>query len=220
MTVAGSIAIDGPVASGKTAVGRLLARRLGWRFLDTGAMYRAVTWVALQRGADMEDQEALTKLSSELEIRPVASDTGDKLLVDNEDITEHLDSREVEHSVSLVAAASGVRSVLVEQQRDIAQERPIVMVGRDIGTVVLKDAGIKVYLNASVEARARRRYVELQERGSTATYQQVEDDLRRRDTLDSAGVDSPLRPADDAMQIDTENLGIEEVAENILSRRA
>ena len=215
--MAENIAIDGPVASGKTAVGRLIAKRLGWRFLDTGAMYRAVTWVALQLGTKLDDEEALTQLSSELDIRPVASEAGDKLLVDGEDITAYLNRRDVEQNVSLVAAASGVRSVLVERQRDIAQEGPIVMVGRDIGTVVLKDAGIKVYLKASVEARAQRRYLELQQKSSTASYRQVEDDLRRRDTLDSGRVDSPLRPADDALQIDTDNLGIEEVAENILS---
>ena len=180
-------------------------------------MYRAVTWVALQHGTKLDDEEALTQLSSDLDIRPVAGEAGEKLLVNGEDITAYLGSRDVEQSVSLVAAASGVRSVLVERQRGIAQEGPIVMVGRDIGTVVLKDAGIKVYLKASVEARARRRYLEMQQQSSRASYRQVEDDLRRRDTLDSGRVDSPLRPADDALQIDTDNLGIEEVAENILS---
>ena len=212
-----SIAIDGPVASGKTAVGRTVAGRLGWRFLDTGAMYRAVTWAAIQRGIDLEDEKALSELSSDLRIRLIADEAGDRLSVDGQDITDHLRDRDVERGVSLVASVSGVRSAMVNQQRAIAREGPIVMVGRDIGTVVLPEAGAKVFLRASVEVRARRRYLELQRERRVPEYQRLVDDLQRRDKIDSERADSPLRPAEDAVEIDTDVLGIEEVADKVLA---
>lgn len=212
-----SIAIDGPVASGKTAVGRLLARRLGCRFLDTGAMYRAVTLVALERATDLEDGDALTGLATSLDMRLTAGESGDRLVVDGQDVTDRLRDAEVERGVSLVARVPGVRSALVRQQRAIAREGPVVMVGRDIGTVVLPDAGVKVFLRASAEVRARRRYLELAAKGNAPDFRQVMDDLVRRDKIDSARDDSPLRPALDAIQIETDNMGIEEVVEKIIS---
>ena len=212
-----SIAIDGPVASGKTVVGRLLARRLGYRFLDTGTMYRAVTWGAIMRGIDLDDDDSLTRLASTLAMRLIADKGEDRLVVDGEDVTNHLRGQEVERGVSLVAKVSGVRSALVNQQRTIAKEGPIVMVGRDIGTVVLTDAKLKVFLEASVELRARRRVQELEEEGQKPDFQQVVDDLVQRDKIDSERADSPLRPAGDALQIDTDNLEIDEVAAKILS---
>ena len=211
------IAIDGPVASGKTAIGRLLARRLGYRFLDTGLMYRAATWAAIERGIDLEDEESLTGLASALEMRQVADESGERLLVDGQDITHRLRDPQVERGVSPVAKVSGVRSAMVERQRSIAKDGPIVMVGRDIGTVVLPDAGVKVFLKASVEVRARRRFNEMEAEGQSLDYRQVLDDLARRDKIDSERSDSPLLPADDAFQIDTDNLRIDEVAEKILS---
>ena len=212
-----SIAIDGPVASGKTSVGRLLAERLGYRFLDTGIMYRAVTWAAMQRGLDLGDRAALGRLASVLEIRLTSGEGGDRLVVDGLDVTDLLRDHEVERGVSLVAAASGVRSALVEQQRRIAGDGAIVMVGRDIGTVVLHDASAKVFLMASVGVRAHRRHQELRTRGDSIEYQEVVDDLVRRDKIDSERADSPLRAAEDAVQIDTDNLEIEEVVQEILS---
>lgn len=211
------IAIDGPVASGKTVVGRLIAERLGCRFLDTGIMYRAVTLVALNRGVELEDDEALAGLATSLEMRLVPGEAGDRLLVDGEDVTDFLREPEVDRGVSQVSAVSGVRSALVEQQRVIAREGSIVMLGRDIGTVVLPKADVKVFLTASVEVRARRRYRELQENGSDISYDQVASDLERRDRIDSERAASPLRPADDATQIDTDNLDVEEIARRILA---
>ena len=211
------IAIDGPVASGKTVVGRLAAQRLGCRFLDTGIMYRAVTWVALSRGVGLGDDEALAELATSLEMRLVPGEAGDRLLVDGEDVTDFLREPEVDRGVSQVSAVSGVRRALVEQQRAIASEGSIVMLGRDIGTVVLPDADVKVFLKASVEVRARRRYSELQEKGSDISYDQVASDLERRDRIDSERADSPLRPADDAIQIDTDSLSVEDIAERILA---
>ena len=211
------IAIDGPVASGKTAVGWLLAQRLGYRFLDTGKMYRVVTWAALERGLDLEDQQALTSLSAQLEIQLLPGNGEERVLADGQDVTDHLRSADVERRVSLVASVPGVRAVLVDRQRRLAGEGPIVMAGRDIGTMVLPGAGLKVFLTASAEVRARRRLQELRKEGQTPDYRQLVEELMRRDTIDSKRADSPLRPADDAFQIETGDLGVDEVVEAILS---
>ena len=212
-----SIAIDGPVASGKTAVGRLAAGRLGFRFLDTGAMYRAVTWVAIRREIGLEDAEALTRLAGTIEIRLVPSEAGDRLVVDGEDVTDHLRDQDVERAVSQVSAVSGVRTAMVSQQRAVARQGPIVMVGRDIGTVVLPDADVKVFLEASVDVRAKRRYDELRSPGKSPEYQDVVDDLASRDKIDSERADSPLMPASDAVRLDTDDLTVDEVVERILT---
>ena len=157
------IAIDGPVASGKTVVGKELARRIGTSFMDTGAMYRAVTWAAINKKVSPEDTESISKLAFALKIELRHSDSGDRLLVDGEDMTEHLRDAEVDHLVSAVSAVSGVRKALVEQQRHVASQGPIVMVGRDIGTVVLPNAQPKIFLLASAEVRAKRRHREQEE---------------------------------------------------------
>ena len=217
-----AIAIDGPVASGKTAVGTLAAKRLGFRFLDTGVFYRAATLAALERGIDLEDQAALVKVvrNTEIQVAPPPAHPGqaggDRLLVDGRDVTDRLRSPEVESGVSLVAKVSGVRSALVKRQRAVARQGPIVMVGRDIGTVVLPDAPVKVYLTASVEVRARRRSLELQDQDLRADYGQVLDEIIRRDKIDSERADSPLRPAADAVQIETDDLGLEELAQRVV----
>ena len=212
-----SIAIDGPVASGKTAVGRLLAQRLGCRFVDTGAMYRAVTWAALDRGIDLEDEAGLTRLTAGLKLRTIAGTAGGSVTVDGLDITDQLKGPEVERGVSLVAVVSGVRAALVDQQRSMARQGPTVMVGRDIGTVVLPDAKLKVFLSASVEVRARRRHRELMQQCCAPDYQRVVDELVRRDSIDSARADSPLRVPEDAVQIETEGLNVDEVLGRIMS---
>ena len=211
-----SIAIDGPAASGKTAVGRLLARRLGCRFLDTGTMYRAVTWAAAERGIDLHDEDALSTLASALEMRVVSRESGDRLFVDTIDVTDRLRDPEIDRGVSLVARVPGVRSAMVQQQRVIGSDGPIVMVGRDIGTVVLPAARVKVFLSASVEVRSQRRYRELQDLGQTPDYERLVDDLTRRDKIDSERSDSPMKPADDALVIETDSLGVEEVTERVM----
>ncbi len=215
MSELSSIAIDGPVASGKTAVGRVVATRLGIRFLDTGTMYRAVTWVAIQLGTDLDDDDALTAIAESVDMRLVAGDAGDRLIVDGQDITDHIRDRDVERGVSLVSAVSGVRTALVGQQRVVASQGSIVMVGRDIGTVVLPDADVKVFLQASMEVRAKRRYDELRSLGKSPNYQHVTDDLARRDKIDSERADSPLRRAPDAVLLDTDDLTVEEVVRRI-----
>ena len=209
--------MDGPAASGKTAVGWALAERLGWRFLDTGPMYRALTLVALDRQTDLTNEQSLTELANSVEMRLIAGHEGDRLLVDGQDVTDKLREPKIDRAVSLVAQVSGVRSALVKQQKKIAREGRIVMVGRDIGTVVMPKAGIKVFLRASEQVRARRRYLELRSTGRQTDHQSVLDDLLERDRIDSEREDSPLRPAADAYQVDTDNLSVERIVEKILS---
>ena len=179
-------------------------------------MYRAVTWAALSRGLDLEDEDVLAELAWGLDMAVGGGGLDDRLIVDGQDITDDLTDPKVEGSVSVVARVSGVRTALVEQQRDIAATGGIVMVGRDIGTVVVPDAPVKVFLNASVQVRSQRRYLEVKEHGATTDYQLVVDDLERRDKMDRERTDSPLRAAKDAIQMETDDLGVEEVVEKIL----
>ena len=211
-----AIAIDGPAASGKTAVGTELARRLDYRFLDTGGMYRAITLLALEAGIDLQDQAALTELAQHTRMELVGGPSGDRMVVDGRDVTVELRARKVDSSVSRVSAVRGVRIALVQQQREVAEQGPIVMVGRDIGTVVLPDAKVKVYLNASVEVRTRRRVREMNACGRDASYERVLEELRMRDSIDIERFESPLRPAEEALIVDTDDMSVVEIADKVL----
>lgn len=215
MPRASTIAIDGPAASGKSTIGGLLAERLGYLYLDTGAMYRAVTWAALEDGIDIEDEQAVTEMARGLRIditTPVVDDGRQySVSVDGEQVTWQIRDPEVDRHVSSVSAYAGVRKALTEQQRRIARQGRVVMVGRDIGTVVIPDADLKIYLDASLEVRARRRYLEILERGEEADYESILRDMRRRDSIDSHRQVAPLRAAEDAVRVDTNNLSIAEV---------
>ena len=227
------IAIDGPAASGKTVVGRRLARRLGWWFLDTGIMYRAVTWLALERGVSSDDADALGGLAEFVQVKPVSKD-GDSVEVAGRLVGPELRESRVDNNVSNVSRHPAVRRALVEQQRNYAAEvvhglngssppragSGIVMIGRDIGTVVLPDAGLKVYLTASAEERAQRRWREMRNRGQEIELATVQGEVEARDAIDSSRDDSPLRPASDAWQFDTTGLSIEEAVEAILRKVA
>ena len=210
-----TITIDGPAASGKSTIGELLARHLGYLYFDTGVMYRAVTWAALSRDIPIEDEAAVTALAEQLRIDviPPTVDDGRQytVLADGVDVTWAIRTAEVNADVSPVSAYPGVRRALVAQQRRVAEGGRVVMVGRDIGTVVLPDADFKLYLDASVEERAQRRWREVQARGERADYAPVLDSMRRRDEIDSHRAASPLRVADGAVVLDTTDLGIEEV---------
>lgn len=214
------IALDGPAAAGKTTVGRQVGCHLGYPFLDTGAIYRAMTWTALHRGVDLSDEDALSELagSISIDVGPPAPDSIEPctIFVDGEDVTRNLRQPEVEAAVSLVSRVAGVREALVKVQRDLAGRNSVVMAGRDIGTVVLPQAELKVYLDASAEERAHRRFVELSALGMELSEEGVLRDLQRRDRIDSQRSVSPLRPAEEAIVIDTDGLTLEEVVERVL----
>ena len=211
------IAIDGPVAAGKTVVGRALAQRLGFKYLDTGIMYRAITWLALRLSIPIDDEEALGELAKDYPLRLKDRD-GDHVLVGDHQVGPELRDPRVDTSVSLVARVSAVRRALVQQQRLLATEGDIVMIGRDIGTVVLPKADLKVFLRASAESRARRRWHEMSDQGHAVEFQQVLRETMARDEIDTGRDDSPLVPAKDAFVLDTEELGVEEVVDRILQR--
>lgn len=216
------VALDGPVASGKTVVGRLLAERLAYRYLDTGAMYRAVTWLALQKNADLDDAATLGQLAAEAEIaieRPDPADGRDyTVLLEGRDITWEIRSPDVDRNVSRVSAHPPVRRAMVLLQRRVAAAGDIVMVGRDIGTVVLPDADVKIFLTATPEERAHRRAVQTRTSGHPANDADVLADLLERDRIDSNRADSPLKPAPSACIVDTTGWTIDEVVAGLLRR--
>lgn len=209
------VAIDGPAASGKSTLAKRLAEYLGYLYFDTGVMYRAITWVALDRNVALDDEPAVTALADAVTIDVQAATVDDgrdfDVLVEGQDITWDIRRADVEANVSLVSAYPGVRKALSTQQRRVGLRGRVVMVGRDIGTVVLPEAQLKVYLDASVEERARRRYDERVARGDQVSYEEVLDAMRKRDQIDSTRDVAPLRAADDAIVIDSDRLDIESV---------
>ena len=211
-----AVAIDGPVASGKTSVGAGVAKRLDYAFLDTGLMYRAATWKAVHSGVDIQDESGLTRMTESMTITLTPADGADRLIVDGADVTDHLRTAEIDRNVSAVSAVRGVRLALTPHQRRIAENGPTVMVGRDIGTVVLKDARVKVYLDASVRVRAQRRHSEMAASGAPEEFEQVVADTARRDRIDTERAEAPLTAAEDALIVNTDNLTLDEVVEHIV----
>jgi len=215
------IAIDGPAASGKSTIGLRLANALDYIFFDTGVMYRAITWLALERGIDVREENAITALAEEtqIDVEPASKSDGRAcdVLVDGRDITWETRSRSVDENVSIVAAYPGVRKALSRQQRRIGQRGKIVMVGRDIGTVVLPDADLKIYLDATAEERARRRYDEIIARNGKANYDAILKRVIERDRIDSTRNVAPLKAAEDAIVLDSDKLTADEVFEQILA---
>jgi cytidylate kinase len=210
------IAIDGPVAVGKSSVGSLLAKRLGYIFFDTGMIYRAFTWKILKSGISSEDKQKLCKLANTTKFDFVPSKEGAlSLFIDGEDISSKLLYPEIEELVPLIAKVAGVRQAMVLEQRKLAQRGKVVMAGRDIGTVVLPWAELKIFLTASTEERAKRRYKELLKRGENSSLEIVLADLKKRDEMDIHRTISPLKPAEDAIIINTENLSLQQVVDKI-----
>lgn len=215
------IAIDGPAASGKSTLGLRLAHALGYLFFDTGVMYRAVTWLALNRGIDVSEEAAVATLAEKIPIDVAPASTSDgracDVLVEGRDITWETRLPNVEANVSLVSAYRGVRSALSHQQRRIGLRGKIVMVGRDIGTVVLPEADLKIYLDATAQQRATRRYHEILLRGGAAEYEEILAKVIERDRIDSTRDVAPLKAADDAVIIDSDAMDADEVFEKVLA---
>ncbi len=211
------IAIDGPAASGKSTLGQRLANALGYLYFDSGVMYRAVTLVALRQSIPIDNEPAITALAEKMhiDVRPPSVQDGRAydVIVDGQDVTWDIRRPDVEAEVSPVSAYAGVRKALSAQQRRIGMRGSVVMVGRDIGTVVLPDADLKIYLDASVEERARRRYSELLQRGEPADYSPILKAMRRRDRIDSNRKIAPLKPAQDAHLLCSDGLDADQVLE-------
>lgn len=209
------VAIDGPMGSGKGTVARLVARALGFRHVDTGAMYRAVAWKALREGVPLDDLQAVAELARRTRVDLDTEPEGNRVWCDGEDVTDAIRSVQVNAAVRRVAANPGVRSVLTERQRSLAREGGVVVEGRDIGTVVLPDADLKVYLVASLDERARRRWQELRARGEDVSLEAVRELVREDDEAAQTRAVAPLRRAEDAVVVDSTSRSPEEVAEEI-----
>lgn len=209
------IAIDGPAAAGKSTIAKIAAGKLGYTYIDTGAMYRALTHKAIELGIDINDGKKLENLLWETTIELFPGVDGQTVLLDGEDVTDEIRTTDVTNSVSAVATHSGVRKLMVEKQRSLGNKSGIVMDGRDIGTAVLPDAELKIFMTASVEERAGRRHLENSKRGIESSLEQLKAEISERDRTDTERVSSPLRQAEDAILIDTTSMSIDEVAEMI-----
>ena len=215
------IAIDGPAAAGKSTLGLSIATALGYLFFDTGVMYRAITWLALKLDLDLRDEAKVTALAeqTQIEVAPASKSDGRAcdVLIAGRDITWETRLPEVDANVSVVSAYRGVRAALSQQQRRIGQRGRVVMVGRDIGTVVLPEADLKIYLDATAEERARRRYNEVIARGGTADYNEILAKVIERDRIDSTRDVAPLKAAEDAFVLDSDKLNAEEVLKHVMT---
>ncbi|SFA73489.1 cytidylate kinase [Lentibacillus halodurans] len=212
-----AIAIDGPAAAGKSTVSKMVAKELSFIYIDTGAMYRAFTYKALRDQISLEDEQKLSELLADTNIELEQGKNQQHVLVDGEDVTHDIRSEEVTNHVSYTAKHPNVRREMVKRQRGLAQKRCVVMDGRDIGTHVIPNAEVKIFLKASVEERARRRYEENLQKGFSTDFEKLKQEIEQRDRIDSKREIAPLIKADDAIELDTTDLSIDEVAASILN---
>lgn len=212
-----NIAIDGPASAGKSTIAKKVAEQLGYIYLDTGAMYRTLTYAALSNEVDLQDEEALHTLLKGIRITfSTAENEMQRVFLNDEDVTDSIRSEEVTQNVSLVSSFAKVREEMVARQKSIARSGGVVMDGRDIGTVVLPDAEVKIFMTATAEERALRRYKENIAKGMTTSLEELTEDMKRRDHLDSTRSVSPLKKAEDAIVLDSTHLEIDEVVKQIL----
>ena len=212
-----NIAIDGPASAGKSTIAKKVAEQLGYIYLDTGAMYRTLTYAALSNEVDLQDEEALHTLLKGIRITfSAAENEMQRVFLNDEDVTDSIRSEEVTQNVSLVSSFAKVREEMVARQKSIARSGGVVMDGRDIGTVVLPDAEVKIFMTATAEERALRRYKENIAKGMTTSLEELTEDMKRRDHLDSTRSVSPLKKAEDAIVLDSTHLEIDEVVKQIL----
>ncbi|WP_090867203.1 (d)CMP kinase [Oceanobacillus limi] len=211
-----AIAIDGPAAAGKSTVAKIVAYELSYIYIDTGAMYRALTLKATNQSLALEDETSLAKLLQDTKIELKQSNEGQRVLLDGEDVTLEIRSQIVTNNVSYVAKHKAIREEMVARQQSLANYRGVVMDGRDIGTHVLPDAEVKIFLIASVEERAKRRYEENVQKGFPSDLEELKKEIEQRDLIDSKREVAPLLKAEDAIEIDTTSLTIDQVAQKIL----
>lgn len=210
------IAIDGPAGAGKSSVAQRVAQALGYRYLDTGALYRALAWKAIRRGLRPQDTRYIIEMARETQVELRQQDGEQRVLVDGQDVTEAIRTPEVANLASPISAIPEVRALLLDWQREFGRQGGVVAEGRDTGTVVFPEAPVKIFLTASLEERARRRHKELLQRGVDISYEQVKLDLEARDQRDSTRHVAPLRPAPDAVVIDSTHMSLEQVVEEVL----
>lgn len=212
-----SIAIDGPAAAGKSTVAKIVANELSYIYIDTGAMYRALTFVSLESDVDIHDEQSLMELLHQTDIKLIQQQDGQHIIVNEKDVTKEIRSQHVTNQVSHVAKHPKIREEMVKRQQSLATKEGVVMDGRDIGTHVLPSAELKIFLIATVEERAKRRYEENIQKGFPTDLEVLKKEIEQRDMMDSNREVAPLIKADDAIEIDTTSLSIEEVAQVILT---
>ncbi len=212
-----AVAVDGPAGSGKSTVAKMLAKRLGIIYVDTGAMYRTVALFCTQRGIDLADEGAVVAALADLRMKIVPEEGGQRIFLDGADVTEKIRTAEIGRGASAVAVYQGVRTRMVEMQQEMAREHSVIMDGRDIGTVVLPDAEVKIYLDAGVEERARRRVGELREKGEATDFAEIKKMILERDYNDMHRAHSPLKRAADAVFLDSTGMDIDAVTQVILN---
>ncbi|GMR65267.1 (d)CMP kinase [Bacillus cereus] len=211
-----SIAIDGPAAAGKSTVAKVVAKKLSYVYIDTGAMYRTITYAALEQKVDIENEEQLMEVVKNVNIEFQQGENTQLVFLNGQDVSEVIRTPEVTNRVSIVAKHRLVREEMVRRQQELAEKGGVVMDGRDIGTHVLPDAEVKIFMLASVEERAERRHLENINKGFDSNLEQLKEEIAQRDKLDSEREVSPLKKADDALELDTTSLSIEEVVQKIM----
>ena len=211
-----AVAVDGPAGAGKSSISKIVAKKLGYLYIDTGAMYRSVTWAVLHNHIDVNNQKAVEALLPELDLTMEASDDSCKVFIAGQDVTDFIRTPQVNNAVSIVASYKGVRQYLVERQRLMAEAGGVILDGRDIGSVVLPNAESKIYLTASVEARAMRRYLEVKGTVNEQTLEDIKDSVMQRDDMDKNRKESPLIQVEDAVLVDSSEMTFDETVEHIL----
>ena len=211
-----SIAIDGPAAAGKSTVAKVVAKKLSYVYIDTGAMYRTITYAALEQKVDIENEEQLMEVVKNVKIEFLQGENTQLVFLNGQDVSEVIRTPDVTNRVSIVAKHRLVREEMVRRQQELAKKGGVVMDGRDIGTHVLPNAEVKIFMLASVEERAERRHLENMNKGFDSNLEQLKEEIAQRDKLDSEREVSPLKKADDALELDTTSLSIEEVVQKIM----
>ena len=211
-----AVAVDGPAGAGKSSISKIVAKKLGYLYIDTGAMYRSVTWAVLHNHIDVNNQKAVEALLPDLDLTMEASDDSCKVFIAGQDVTDFIRTPQVNNAVSIVASYKGVRQYLVERQRLMAEAGGVILDGRDIGSVVLPNAELKIYLTASVEARAMRRYLEVKGTVNEQTLEDIKDSVMQRDDMDKNRKESPLIQVEDAVLVDSSEMTFDETVVHIL----